>query len=173
MSDNGHIDLGEGEGSVDAFPYFMVYPGDVGKLAGRTATPQFQQRRPACVTQFSTSRIVLNVSNAGLVMSDLVTLSYQIIFCTASGHRLADAWTAIHADEVESTQEEEYQSISAIPPQGAIGYGIEFDNIGMSSYLCNIYFRARVQTLWEPDLPISQWDFATDPRVTEAYLRVQ
>lgn len=154
-----------------AFVYFRLYQNDVGSLANRTSAPEFLDRKPYCVRQGDRSSVILEIANAGHAMSDIVMLEYRIIFCTWDVHGPQDGFSTSHAGELQSSTLDEYLSLDAVPPLGAVTKHVPFPSWNGPG-LANVYFQARVSTLWEPNVPMTQWDFATDPAVTEWHLRI-
>lgn len=154
-----------------AFVYFRLYSWDVGDLTGRTLTPGFKERKPYCVQQGDLKGVMLELANAGHVMSDIVMLEYRIVFCTLAAHGPQDGFSTSHAGESQSSSLDKYLSLDAVPPLGAVTKHVPFPSWNGPG-LANIYFQARVSTLWEPNVSMTQWDFATDPAVTEWHLRI-
>ena len=153
-----------------AYVYLPLYEGDAGSPKSRTGKVEFTTRRPKCASDFSTDGISLLIANSGLVPSDLVMIEYQLVYCTYSGHQAGDGFTISHAGEIVSAPFDSYLSIDYVPAKSAILKRIQFKP--QPYPLANLYFRARVSTIWSPDMPMDKWDFAKDPAVTEVHLRL-
>lgn len=164
----------DGDNSVpDAWVYLKLYADDVGSLNGRTTKPEYTSRKPYCISNATTSSLWLEVSNAGILMSDLVVVEYEIIYCSFAGHGPADGFATTHAGEISSDPIDNIATAVSIPPGESIKWEIRIPDPGAAAWLENLYFRARVATLWGQKLPKDRWDFATDPRVTEFHLDVR
>lgn len=170
MSQDGQdFQIGLAENPAEAWPYLRLYDGDVGDLTDRPNYSQYIDRKPVCIRDFSRQGLQIEISNAGLAASDLIVLEYQLVYCSLGSHRPKDGFQISHAGEFSSAPIDLLQTLAYVPPQASIWLNIVFpDNPG--DWLRNLYFRARVMTLWAEKPPKKDWDFATDPRVTEAHL---
>lgn len=158
--------------------YLPLYDGDNGKRDDRINKPEFINRKPYAISNFTTKGLRLTIANSGLVPSDLVMIEYQIVYCTAIGHNAQDGFipgqvATIHAGEETSNEIDSYQTIDFVPPKGVIFKDIKFPPKNYLPYISNIYFRAKVSTVWHESIPMELWDFANDVTVVEAHLRVQ
>ena len=160
-------------GIVNAYVYLRLHSRDTGAEFGpaRTDRPEFVNRKPHCVSDFTRQGLTLEISNAGEVASDVVGIDYQVIFCTYSGHTATEGFTVDHAAEVQGTALEKLASSDFVPPKSLIFKRIEFPAFPYGG-VANIYFRARVSTIWTTPVPKSQWDFRYDVALTEAHLRI-
>ncbi|MGE3978033.1 MAG: hypothetical protein AB7F94_10645 [Nitrospira sp.] len=166
-----NFDEGDRPSPAEPWVYLKLHAQDKGQAAGRTNRSEYVKRAPHCVSNFSRNGLQIEISNAGMAASDLVVVEYELIYCSYEGHGPADGYSTIHAGEVQSTPLDRIMTAAYVPPGGSIAHYISFpEQPGL--WLRNLYFRARVVTLWEQKLPKDQWDFATDPRVTEAYIAV-
>ncbi|MDD2178171.1 hypothetical protein OIN59_12065 [Acidovorax sp. D2M1] len=142
-------------------------------IAKRRSFPEFSKREPVClewrnvVNPASTSFISLTVTNLGQVASDAVRIHYQFVYCTYRDHARDQGFTIDHAFEAKSDEKSFF--VDFVPASSNRVFLIPYP-IDTTSFpeLKNLYFRARVSTLWEAKVPIENWDFATDPKVTEA-----
>ncbi|MBD1362856.1 hypothetical protein IDJ77_03455 [Mucilaginibacter sp. ZT4R22] len=167
-----------GENGEVGNPYLFLplYDGDIGVRYDRTTKSEFITRKPFAVSDFTQNGLNLTIANSGLVPSDLVMIEYQIVYCTAPGHNAQDGFIpgqsyTIHAGEVTSNEIDSYQTIDFVPAKNTVIKQIKFPNIGYGVY--NMYFRAKVSTVWHKSVPMEEWDFATDVTVIEAHLRVR
>ena len=167
------IYIGDEDSDGSAVVFLPLFPGDVGQANSsvRLSKTEFQARQPLCVTDFDELGITLEIANSGQVISDVVTLEYEVVFCTAASHGALDGFTTSHASEEQSDLLAKYLSMDVVDPGSSVRHRLVFPQIGFSN-LKNVYFRARVSTLWTPSVPPDQWDFASDPSVTEAHYRV-
>ncbi|KQY25902.1 hypothetical protein [Rhizobium sp. Root483D2] len=159
----------DGEYEVVAHVYIKLFAGDTGSSYGRTQTQEFVDRRPVGV-DLNKDRAVVTITNSGAVASDLVTLEWRLAFCTADYHGPQDGFTASHAQETGSSQIDSYLNVAYLQPGESRPFEIDFPK-GPHN-LENVYFQARVSTLWSGGVPANQWDFARDPAVTEAHSRI-
>lgn len=172
--DGVDIDIGDEGEPPGPYVFLPLFADDVGSRFGRDARVEYTSRKPACVDWSSPEELFLRVGNSGGVISDLICIEYDIVYCTASVHGPADGFTVSHAAEQASDPLEKYTTLNYVPPRGTIQiriaipapFGNEF--VGVS----NLYFRARATTIWASGLPRAQWDFLADPAVTEAVLRL-
>jgi hypothetical protein len=160
---------GEGPDKGSPFVFFKLYETDVGHIAGRTVQKNFQIRTPSCV-DMSLTEVVLLISNSGLVISDLVVLEYQFVYCVDAKHGPTDGFTISHAGEAIRKPFEDYFSLDVVPAGGSVTKHIPVPT--WTGKLANLYFRVRASTIWSPKVPMDKWDFANEPSVTEAHLRI-
>lgn len=170
LGEGDDLVIGDEDSDGAAFVYLQLNPQDVGDLNGRTQRPEFINRRPICISDFDQTGLTIEISNSGETISDVVTLEYQVVFCTLASHGPQEGFTTSHASEEQSDQLEKYLSMDVIDAGGAVRRRLDFPQLGFSG-LKNVYFRARVSTLWSPSVPMDQWDFASDAAVTEAHFR--
>lgn len=165
----------ENEGDVGS-PYIFLplYDGDRGSRneVDRINRTEFINRRPFCASDFSVEGITLLISNSGLVPSDLIMIDYQVVYCTAPQHQATDGFTISHAFDQPRDPLDSYQTIDFVPPNGSISKRIKFVDLSFPIPLANVYFRAKVSTVWHPITPIDEWNFAKDVTVIEAHLRL-
>lgn len=166
------IHIGDEDSDGAALVYLPLYVGDVGDASPtvRASKGEFLNRRPSCITDFDERGVTLWIANSGQIISDVVTLEYQVVFCTAASHGPLDGFTISHASEEHSDELAKFLTMDVIEPSAAVPRRLDFPQLGFSN-LKNVYFRARVSTLWSPSVPVELWDFATDPMVTEAHFR--
>lgn len=150
------------------FLILALFDADYGTVTGRENRPEFTNRTPSCVN-WSADAVHLTVTNLGKVASDLVKIEYEIIFCTLQQHGLADAFNTQHAEELHGSTRDDKSFIHYVPPSGKWTIKIPLRIPAVTVY--NIYFRARVSTLWSGQKPIKDWNFASDPAITEAWKR--
>ena len=163
---------GEGEGNVhQPYLFFPLFAGDVGRPVGRQQRSEFVNRTPAAVTNFSTAGITLLLQNSGNVASDLVLIEFQLIYCTDPRHGALDGFTLNHAAESSFLASEATDTLDFVAAGAAVVKRINFGQPPVS-HLANLYFRARVSTLWDTAVPPTAWSFGREPWVTEAYYRV-
>ncbi|MGD9738196.1 MAG: hypothetical protein AB7O56_02565 [Bauldia sp.] len=155
------------------YVYLRLYEADNGApdASGRSQRPEFASRKPGCIRNFDATGTDLEIVNTGSVITELVLIEHQVIFCTLASHGPMEGFDTDHAGEFASMQQDAFASVDTIPPRGSVLKRIQFPEWN-GQQLANIYFRARVSTLWSPDMPVEQWDFAADPTVTEYHLRV-
>jgi hypothetical protein len=158
--------------------YLPLFDGDNGNRFERTTKNEFINRKPFAVSNFSPKGLRLTIANSGLVPSDLVMIEYQIVYCTAQGHSAQNGFiqgqsTTVHAGEVTSNEIDSYQTIDFVPAQDAIIKNIRFPDFSYIGSVYNIYFRAKVSTIWHENIPMKDWNFANDVTVVEAHLRVK
>ena len=170
-----HFDSEDGEiGSP--YIFLSLFDGDIGRKYPRETLNEFKERKPFAVENFTPKGLTLNISNSGLVPSDLVMLEYQIVYCTYENHGVADGFqtgsaSTIHAMEVKSP-DDAYLNIDFVPALSTIPRNITFPKVSFEDDIKNIYFRARVSTIWHSPVDIKDWDFKNDVTVVEAYLKV-
>ena len=158
--------------------YLPLYNGDIGNRYDRINKIEFIKRKPIAVSNFTQTGLRLTIANSGLVPSDLVMIEYQVVYCTASGHKDEDGFiqgqsTTIHFDEETSKEIDSYVTIDFVPAQDVIIKEIRFQPIEYIDWVYNIYFRAKVSTVWHESVDMKDWDFANDVTVVEAYLRLK
>ena len=158
--------------------YLPLYNGDIGKRYDRTNRNEFIKRKPLAVSNFTENGLRLTIANSGLVPSDLVMIEYQIVYCTADGHRDEDGFvlgqpTTIHYDEETSKEIDSFMTIDFVPAQNVIIKEIKFLPMRDIEWVYNIYFRAKVSTVWHETVEMKDWDFANDVTVVEAHLRLR
>lgn len=163
------IDDDNGEGSHEAFVFLRLHEQDVGHLHDRVGRTEFVTRKPKCVS-IQDGVLFLELFNIGNMASDLITVDYQLIYCTLPSHGVTDAFTGLHAQEIESTSIDRIASASYVEAHGFAHVRINLPPPPLG--LANIYFRARASTLWDAPSDMNTWDFATDLKVTEFHLRV-
>lgn len=169
-----NIDIGN-EGQPPApFVYLPLYAGDVGQRTGRTARVEFATRHPACVEWNDPGELILTVANSGAVISDLVCIEYDLVYCTFEGHGPADGFRMDHFADQASDPVASYAMSDLVPPQSEIKKRITVPSLfgGGFNGIANLYFRARVSTIWTSGIPRDQWDFELDSSVTEYVKRL-
>ncbi len=154
-----------------AYVYFPLYAGDVGAPSARAGKQEFVSRRPRCISAFDKTGLTIEIANSGQTASDAVSLAYQIVFCTLPSHGPQDGFKVDHAGETNSAAMDKYLNVDFVDPGSSVFRRIDFPDPGFGG-LANIYFRARVSTLWSPSVPVDQWSFEDDPAVTEAHCRL-
>jgi hypothetical protein len=164
-----NVEPGE-NGDVGPWIFLPLYNYDVGDPRNRTIPPEYSNRQPACASQFTRDGITITIQNSGVVISDPVILQYQLRYCVETTHGVATGFATAHAGEAASKLEEAYLTLDVVPPGQSILKKLFFP--AWPGYLANLYFRARVSTIWSPPLPPDNWDFANDPKVAEVYLRI-
>lgn len=177
-----HIEIpccgGENGDVGSPYLYLPLYDGDNGKKYDRTSKVEFINRKPLAISNFTPNSLRLNIANSGLVPSDLVMIEYQIVYCTANLHGSQNGFipgqaTTIHAGDLTSNEVDSYLTIDFVPAQGAIFKDIKFASVYYIDEVFNIYFRAKVSTVWHESIPMKDWDFANDVTVVEAHLRLK
>lgn len=164
------IDLGNPEtGSFEAYVFFRLFDGDGGNASGRRRKPEFIDRKPVCAA-FAEDAITLELFNCGQMVSDMVCVDYELVFCTRASHLPHEGFTVTHADEVESGVVDRLATTTFVPAGGASFIQIPLGPL--PPRLKNIYLRACVSTLWEECPPRDQWDFARQSKVTEFHHKV-
>lgn len=159
--------------------YLPLYDGDTGKRHDRTTKSEFINRKPFAVNNFTQNGLKLTIANSGLVPSDLIMIEYQVVYCTAQGHAPQDGFVlgqpvTIHAGEETSNEIDSYQTIDFVPAQKAIIKEIKFQQTPYYiNWVYNIYFRAKISTIWSESVEMKDWDFANDVTVVEAHLRLR
>lgn len=154
-------------GGVWPFVYFKLYEFDTGSLIDRVKTSQFILRNPSCVRELTKEGATIEVSNAGQVASDLILVEWRVVFCTLKDHLPHEGFSVSHFAETQSDPADDLENIDFIAANSFKTISVNFPEA--PSNLQNIYFQARVSLLWDPDVPMAEWDFATDIRVTEAH----
>lgn len=160
----------EGEQEIVAHVYIPLYEADTGRTYGRSHRSEFLNRTPVGVS-LTKERAVVTVVNSGPVASDLITLEWRVRFCTFDPHLPTEGFTIAHAKEVVSDPFGDYFNIEFLEGGESKSFGIEFPEY--PSDLANVYFQARVSTLWTGAVKPDLWAgiFATDPGVTEAHCK--
>jgi hypothetical protein len=172
MSENDpDIDIDPIDYGVNARVFLKLYEQDLGgDDGGREGRSEYLDRSPACVSEFTQEGLTLEISNAGHVASDLVGIEYQLVFCTYAGHTAQEGFTVSHTQEEESSDLDKLTSADFVLPRQSIFKRILFPPC--PDQLANIYFRARVSTIWARPVPRTDWNFASESSVTEAHLRI-
>lgn len=172
MRDRTSIDLDNPDvRDLAAHVYLRLYDDDIGDRWGRSRYPEFVERRPKCVAEFSETGVTLEISNSGKTISDAVSIEYKLIFCSASSHGIRDGFNRKHAVEIDSNSVERFQKFTVVAPMDREPVKLKFPKFEGIELVRNIYFRARVSTLWSTSVAMEDWDFKNDPAVTEAYFR--
>lgn len=135
----------------------------------RSLSDEYRMRKPACALDFTPASVRIRIHNVGKTASDLVVLDYRIILCSAAVHGPHDGFLTEHAGEIMPLPTDLFLTAELVPPGGSIIVPLQWD---APPWLENIYLRARVSTLWEESIPPADWDPIVDPRVTEAYLKI-
>ena len=159
------------DNAPDEFVFFPLFIGDSGIKQDRPSKAEFLARQPSCKIEFTTSKLVVEVANSGTLMSNLIILEHEFVFCTLAAHGPADGFTASHAGEVSSNPIDALLTGAAVPPGGAVQFEIKVPQFNYAG-LRNIFFRGRLNTLGSKPVPKQYWTFAGDPRVTEIHLSV-
>ena len=180
MEEQIEIPCCDGENGEVGSPYLFLplYDGDKGNRYSRINRVEFISRKPFGVKNFTPNGLSLIVGNSGLVPSDLIMIEYQIVYCTSSLHNTQDGFiagqsTTIHAGEIISNEMDSYQTIDFVPAQGTILKDIRFPSVNYLEYVYNMFFRAKISTVWHQSIPMKDWNFANDVTVVEAHLRVK
>jgi len=181
MPDNINLNNCQGENPIGCpHIYLPLYVGDKGvaDIVDRQSRNEYIIKKPFAVQDFTPTGLSLIVTNSGLVPSDLIMIEYQVVYCTSNGHGILDGFivgqtTTIHAGEQISNEVEEYQTIDFIPHNDSKKKAINFAPIEYIDSVYNIYFRAKVSTVWHKNIPMKDWNFANDVTVVEAHLRVR
>lgn len=158
------------DGEFVAFVYIPLFPGDVGKAHLRGARPEFIDRKPDGV-KLAIDRAEVIVRNSGIVASDVVTLDWRVRFCTLKSHKPNEGFTVDHAGEGLSPVGD-LTRLDFIEGGGFHKFKIRFPE--PPAHLKNVYFQARVYTLWSGNIPVDKWaaDFEWDAQITEAHIAV-
>jgi hypothetical protein len=155
------------------FLLLQVNKSEGSNISGRQSLPEFAKREPICVewrnvvNPTDIGSISLVVTNLGQFASDAVRIHYQFVYCTYSAHSRDQGFTIDHAFEAKSDERSFF--VDFVPASRSRIFLVPYP-IAVASFsgLKNLYFRARVSTLWDVRVPIGKWNFATDPKVTEA-----
>lgn len=133
--------------------------------------PNFLGRSPYCVdwSKIGENVLTLTISNLGLVASDLIKVNYQFVYCIESTHRIDEGFIHNHFDEV-TDRPSGFQLFSFLAPKADLKYSIPISNL--SPLIRNLYFRARVSTLWEKPIKPADWNVLTDKAVVESTLQL-
>ncbi|WP_250522933.1 MULTISPECIES: hypothetical protein [unclassified Caballeronia] len=150
-----------------ASPYliFPVTQGDVGVAASRVGSREFQQREPVGV-RADVEKLLLTVVNLGQVASDLVKIDYQFVICVDRTHQVNEGFTREHADEV-SGHVNAFDNIFVdyVAPRGSLVVPVDIPKLPTN--IANLYFHARVSTIWSRAVPPTAWNFKDDVTVVE------
>jgi hypothetical protein len=153
-----------------ASPYLLLplTVDDDGKTGSRIQKPEYINLVPYCVS-WQDSSVFLTIKNIGQVASDLIKVEYQLVFCVDRGHGVAEGFTRSHAGEIAGNTRDDQRLINFVPAAGSINISLPIPVLAAPfGGFANLYFRARVSTLWSRPKPTSDWDFATDVSVVEA-----
>lgn len=159
-----------------ASPYllFLLDKFDTGEQNDRVSKPEYETRNPLCV-QWSANYLDLTITNLGQVASDLVQLDYQFRYCIDPAHKVNEGFVHPHAGEVANNTVQSGSFLDFVPAYtghrpGSVTVRLSFpDNLPPN--LVNLYFRAKVSTLWsKPSVP-DKWNFEIDHTVVEATKR--
>jgi len=169
MSDNGHLQDNQ-DGEFSAYVFIPLFDGDVGKATLRGGRAEFVDRTPKGVA-LSPSQVRVTVSNSGVVASDLITLDWRVRFCTYSGHLPTEGFTVDHAGEAGSVADD-FTRLEFL--EGGRSFDFVIDLPAPPPGLANVYFQARVSTIWSEKVSPDEWAsrFETDPQITEAHISV-
>lgn len=165
------IDLRDDDrGEFSAFVFIPLFHGDVGKSHSRGQRTEFTDRKPAGVN-LQIEGASVTVRNSGVVASDVITLDWRVRFCTFEDHKPHEGFTVDHAGEGQSPIEN-FDRLQFLEGGGHFTFEIQFPE--PPAGLRNIYFQARVHTLWSGAVPVDDWAsrFETDPQITEAHIPV-
>lgn len=181
MSNDIYLNNCQGENPIGCpYIYLPLYFGDKGAadIFDRNSRDEYNYKKPFAVQNFTPNGLSLIVANSGLVPSDLIMIEYQVVYCTANGHNFSDGFIAgqtntIHAGEQTSNEIDSYQTIDFVPAQESIEKEIIFKQIPYIDWVYNIYFRAKVSTVWHESIEMKDWNFANDVTVVEAHLRLR
>lgn len=155
-----------------SFPYliFAIAEFDNGELHDRSSQPKFLARQPWCV-EWLDEHLNLTIINLGVVASDLVQLMYQFRICVDSSHKPDEGFVLAHAGATEGNLIESSSHLDFVPAMRGIYPGRLVEPIKLPVFplnIANLYFRAKVVTLWDKMSPPATWDFANDRTVVEA-----
>ncbi|RYG89262.1 MAG: hypothetical protein EON59_01665 [Alphaproteobacteria bacterium] len=158
------------------FLFIPLFENDRGDPALRVDHPNIAGRTPLGV-KWEPGKVLFTIANSGLVASDLIRVDYEIRLCTFPGHGPADGFVVDHAGEAMGSTKADVGRIDFVPagasrPLPPITVVATEAGGAWPDWLANIYVRARVSSLFSPDVPVTRWDFAVDPAVTEATLRL-
>ncbi len=174
----------DGDGDIGPFPtdpgnhpasqpylYFPIIPSDDGNPhAARTAMPGFAGRKPVSVEwKLAQNTAALHIHNGGSTASDLIRVDYEIVYCTLASHQPDQGFAVNHAGESQGSTSEDLLTTDYVLPGRSV-----ILNVKLSPFLGvkNIYIRARVSTLFSPRVDKANWNWATDPKVVEAWTAV-
>ena len=154
---------------ANPFLVLQVTDDDRGETSDfRQLLPNFVNRTPSCV-KWEDDGVTLSVSNLGLVASDLIKIEHQFVYCTFAGHGVAQGFSLNHAVEIDGNSKDSHFFLQFVPALSVIHvkilYPLEPTNVVS---LRNLYFRARVSTLWNPIVEIADWDFRSEVNVVES-----
>lgn len=155
-----------------SFPYllFALAESDNGELHDRSNQPEYLARQPWCV-KWADDHLDLIITNLGEVASDLVQLMYQFRICVNSSHKPDEGFVHEHAGETEGSLMESGSHLDFVPAMQGFNPGIKVVPIKLPDLppnIANLYFRAKVVTLWNKPSPPATWSFASDRTVVEA-----
>ena len=128
----------------------------------------FVHRTPFSV-DWQSNGVQIKITNTGLVASDLIKIEHQFIYCTYSNHQVDQGFSLNHAAEFDSNSRDSRTFLQFVPAGGEISVDVAYP-IAPSSIanLKNLYFRARVSTLWEPIVAMNNWSFRNEKNVIES-----
>lgn len=143
---------------ISEFVYLKLFHDDDGRIEGRGSLIQFKNRSPYCIRDYDGTQLVLDVTNSGHVASDVVMLELLISY----------TWSDASGDVVNFWLENETRSLVLpfIAASSTLPVHIKLKE-ALSSDLKTVSLSGRVTTLWSKILESSEWDFETDPAVTE------
>lgn len=168
--DQAVVSIFDEENPVIPWVFFRLYEDDSGSIADRTVRQEYIDRSPFCLLKLTPDEVWVEVVNLGTVMSDLVIVEYQVIYCTFEGHGPADGFSQNHAGEYASDEVSTVITAASIPAGESHLFKIDLPDKPTYS-LKNLYFRARVSTLWGEKPPMELWRFEDEPWVTEGHVR--
>lgn len=156
------------------FLLLQVNQQEGSNVSNRASLQEYKNREPVCVKwrnvvdSADTKSISLIVTNLAQFASDAVRIQYQFVYCTSPGHSKDQGFTVDHTLEVKSPADRSF-FVEFVPAAKSRPFLIPYPIAPLTFVgLKNLYFRARVSTLWDARVPIDKWAFATDPKVTEA-----
>lgn len=173
MSDEAYIEDPAEDRRSSPYLLFPLTKRDDGKMVDRTGVAEYVRRQPWCVN-WADDHLTLTITNLGYVASDLVQVAYQFRVCVDPLHLVDEGFVQPHAGEVANNTTENGGFLNFVPAAqgrkpGSISLIIAFPEL--PGNLANLYFRAKVTTLWSEPTPPATWSFATDCTVVEATKR--
>ena len=173
MSEGAGMRLGkfdDEEGEFEAHVFIPLFSGDIGRGHSRSGRPEFVNRKPVGVVGLNASGAKVIVSNSGILASDVITLDWRVRFCTFGGHLPHEGFTHDHAGEAQSLKSD-FARLDFLDAGKSHSFDIQFPE--HPENLENVYFQARVYTLWSPNMAPDEWThrFETDPQITEAHFK--